>query len=245
VRRELHFHWADGTRAPDGLRVPHPPEFDALYADALDIDYEALDAAQERAIALLRLGTVRINTPAGTDLMFRIGKRPFNKQNGDASGERAKSAHVRVDRHIELPAGALRVAPVEGSVFGQIVLPEARFGDTVAKKVAIRVDNGRISSIRAEAGLEAVQAAFAAGGDAAQQFREFALGFNPKLTVPPGSGLVPYYGYGSGVVRVSFGDNEELGGDVRGGFVRWLFLPDATLNVDFRYMLRDGKLTLP
>jgi leucyl aminopeptidase (aminopeptidase T) len=237
ARRELHFHWAEGTRHPDGRPAPHPPEFDSLYARALEIDYEALDAAQERAAAMLRRGTVRIHTPAGTDVMLRIGERPFNKQNGDASGARSRSARVRVDRHIELPAGVLRVAPVEGSVAGNIVLKEARFGSVLAKGVRIQVDNGRVTGIRAEEGLDAVKAALQDG-----EFREIALGFNPDLAAPVRSWLVPYYGYGAGVVRLAFGDNQELGGAVRGGAVRWLFLTDASIHVDYQYMVKDGKL---
>jgi hypothetical protein len=243
AKRELHFHWSDGSRHADGLPHKHPPEFDALYENALDIDYRALDAAQNRAIEILRLGAARIQTPAGTDLFFRTGMRPFNKQNGDASGERARSARVRVDRHIELPAGVLRVAPVEESVFGQIVLPEARFGTTVAKGVVLQLDNGRITRIRAKEGQEAVERALAAGGEAAYRFREFALGFNPKLSGSAGA-VIPYYGYGAGAVRLSLGDNEELGGNVRGGFVRWFFFPDATVHVDFRYLVREGKLVV-
>ncbi|MEB2361767.1 MAG: hypothetical protein HUU41_09145 [Bryobacteraceae bacterium] len=245
TRRELHFHWSDGTRHPDGLPAVHPPEFDALYMRALNIDHQALRAVQDRAIRVLRMGTVRIQSPNGTDVMFRIAKRPFNVQDGDASAERVQAARVRVDRHIELPAGVVRVAPVEDSAFGSIGLPEARFGDTVAKGVVILLDNGRVTGVRAKEGLDAVKAALAAGGDAAMRFREFGLGCNPALAVPEGSGLIPYYGYGAGVVRLSLGDNEELGGKVRGGFVRWFFLPDTTLHVDFRYLVRNGKLTVP
>jgi hypothetical protein len=243
ARRELHFHWSDGSRRTDGLPDKHPPEFDRLYQRALDIDYRALDAAQNRAIEILRLGAARVSSPAGTDLFFRTGVRAFNKQNGDASGERARSARVRVDREIELPAGALRVAPIEESVFGQIVIPEARFGTTVAKGVVLQLDNGRITRIRAKEGQEAVEQALATGGDAAYRFREFALGFNPELSESTGA-VIPYYGYGAGVVRLSLGDNEELGGDVRGDFVRWFFLPDATVHVDFRYLVRGGKLVV-
>jgi hypothetical protein len=243
AKRELHFHWSEGTRRADGLPDTHSREFDGLYENAMDIDYGALDAVQNRAIEVLRLGAARVQTPAGTDLFFRTGMRPFNKQNGNASGERARSSRVRVDREIELPAGVLRVAPIEESVFGQIVLPEARFGTTVAKGVVLQLDNGRITRIRAKEGQEAVEQALAKGGEAAYRFREFALGFNPKLSGSTGE-LVPYYGYGAGVVRLSLGDNEELGGNVRGDFVRWFFLPDATVHVDFRYLVRDGKLVL-
>ena len=47
-----------------------------------------------------------------------VGDRPFNKQDGDASKARTATARVRVDREVELPAGVLRVAPIESSVNG-------------------------------------------------------------------------------------------------------------------------------
>jgi leucyl aminopeptidase (aminopeptidase T) len=219
----------------------HTPELDRLYEQALRADASSIDRQAQKTIEVLRLGTVRMSTPSGTDLMFRVGKRPFNIQNGDASPERAATARVRVDRHIELPAGVIRVAPVEDSISGQIAIPEARFGDTVARKIFLQIDNGRITRIRAEEGLDAVTKALAAGGDAAQRVREFALGLNPELTGPV-DGIIPYYGYGAGMVRVSLGDNEELGGAVRGDFVRWFFFPNATVHVDFRYIVKDGKL---
>ncbi len=240
-RRELHFHWSEGTRHADGSQGKHVPELDRQYESALDIDYRSLDAAQNHTIGILRLGSVRVTTPAGTDLFFRTGVRPFNKQNGDASGTRVRAARVRVDREIELPAGVLRVAPIEESVFGQIVLPEARFGTTVARGVVLQLDNGRITRIRAREGQEAVQQALTAGGESAYHFREFGLGFNPKLSELK-DGVIPYYGYGAGVVRLSLGNNEELGGDIHGSFVRWFFFPDATVHVDFRYLVRDGHL---
>ncbi len=62
-------------------------------------------------------------------------------------------------------------------------------------------------------------------------FREFALGFNPALKVLPESPFIAYYGYGSGVVRLSLGDNEEMGGANRGGGVYWNFIHNATVTV--------------
>ena len=65
-----------------------------------------------------------MTTPAGTDIRFRVGDRPFNLQDGDASRERIAEAKVRVDREVELPAGVLRVAPLESTVQGTLVIPE-------------------------------------------------------------------------------------------------------------------------
>ena len=41
---------------------------------------------------------------------------------------------------------------------------------------------------------------------------------------------------------MSLGDNEELGGAVRGGYSRWLFFPDATVEVGDKLLVRDGRL---
>ena len=47
--------------------------------------------------------------------------------------------------------------------------------------------------------------------------------------------------YPQGMVRMSLGDNEELGGAVRGLFRRWFFFPDATVEVDGRIVSRPPR----
>jgi aminopeptidase len=244
TRREIHFHWASGSMGVDGLPVEHTPDLDSLYRNALDIDYAELSDTQDRAIALLRSGTVHVTTPAGTDLTFSIGDRPFNKQNGDASIPRVQSARVFVDREIELPAGVIRVAPMEQSVQGKMVIPEARFGNVVARNLRLQFKDGRITGISADENGREVESQFSKVGDVAYRFREFGLGLNPALLIPPGSPVIPYYGYGAGVVRLSLGDNQELGGAVKGSFVRWFFFPDTTVEVNGRRLVQDGKLLL-
>ena len=239
--RQIHFHWNGGTRDADGLVVPHTAAYDAVYVSALDIDYAALGRRQDGAIALLRSGEVHVTTPDGTDLRFQVGDRPFNKQDGDASRARMAQARVRVDREVELPAGVLRVAPIEPSVNGVLVIPKARFGDVVVTGARLEIVNGLVIKSSATAGGEALQA-FLKSAPGASRFREFGLGFNPKLVVPRGSSALPYYGYGDAVVRLSLGDNQEIGGEVRGGGVRWLFFPKTTVTVGSTTLVKDGKL---
>jgi len=240
--REIHFDWAEGSVSADGQAGEHSRALDRMYEDALDIDYAALSASQDRALQLLRSGVVRVRTSEGTDISFRVEDRPFNKQDGNASAERVRSARVRVDREIELPAGVLRVAPIEASVNGFVVIPKARFPKGIAINVMIEVRHGDVTAVTADSNVEAVNSALEAGGEAAHRFREFALGFNPKLKMKANATTIPYYGYGAGVVRMSLGDNTELGGEVRGGFVRWFFFPDATVEVDGRLLTDRGKL---
>ncbi len=243
-RRELHFHWVDGTRDVDGLPVAHRAPYDRIYLDALDIDYAALAARMDAAVALLRSSEVRVTTPAGTDMRFRVGDRAFNQQTGDASKAHARKGRIRIDRHTELPAGALRVAPIETSANGVLVLPAARFGTAQAEDVRLVIQDGVVRKSSASANADAVQA-FLASEPGASRFREFALGFNPKLVIPEGETALPYYGYGAGVVRMSLGDNSELGGTVRGGGVRWFFFPDATVTVSNTTLVKRGELAAP
>jgi hypothetical protein len=243
-RRELHFHWVDGTRDADGLPVAHRPAYDRVYLDALDIDYGAMAEQMHAVTVRLRKGETRVTTPAGTDVRFRIGNRPVNRQTGDASKTNARNGRIRIDRHTELPAGVMRVAPLEPSVNGVIVLPAARFFGTSATNVRMEIRSGVVTESSATTGADAVKA-FLASQPGANRFREFALGFNPKLTIPTGEQALPYYGYGAGVVRMSLGDNSELGGDVRGGGIRWLFFPDATVVTDGVTIVDRGRLVQP
>jgi hypothetical protein len=240
--REIHFHWRSGSMLADGLPGEHSPELDEIYANALDIDYAKLSASQDRVISLLKTGQVHVTTPAGTDLTFRTGDRPFNKQNGDASAERMKTARVLVDREIELPAGVIRVAPLESTVQGIMIIPVARFRDKEVHDLKFEIKSGKITHMEAKEGLIGVETEFSEVGDVARHFREFGLGMNPKLVPEPDSKILPYYGYGAGVVRLSIGDNQELGGMVKGGFVRWFFFPDATVEVNNQQIVKDGTL---
>ncbi len=81
----------------------------------------------------------------------------------------------------------------------------------------------------------------------ARAFREIGLGFNPLLAVPDQAPWIPYYGYGAGVVRLSLGDNTELGGAVaapagQAAYVRWNFFTDLTVTVGSTTWVRNGRL---
>jgi hypothetical protein len=241
--RQIHFHWGSGTFGLDGVPGTHSAAYDRVYVDALEIDYQALDQQMEATIAKLRAGTVRVTTPAGTDVRFRVGDRPFTKQNGDASRAAMQSAVVRIQREIELPAGALRVAPLEESVEGTMVIPWARMGGSEVRGIRLQFERGVITRAAAEENEAALRQELEAN-PALQHLREFALGFNPKLVTPEGERWIAYYGYGAGVVRLSLGDNSELGGAVRGGAARWFFFPDATVRVGGEVLAEAGHLAL-
>jgi hypothetical protein len=241
--RAVHFHWHGGFDLT-GRQLPVDDRISQTYLRAvLDTDYRALAAAQQAFERAARVSPIRVTTPAGTDISFRIGDRPVTRQDGDASAARAAVARNLVDREVELPAGALRVAPLEESVQGVIVLPVSRWQDTRVDDLRIKFEGGLVVAVEAAVGVEAALAELDEGGTAARYLREFALGFNPHLAVPEEDPWIPHYGYGAGVVRLSLGENQELGGAVRGDYNRrWNFFTDATVYVGEKTWVRDGKL---
>ncbi len=251
ARRTVHFHWEGGGQ-PSAIAIPGqplPPQhvIDAVYQRAvLREDCGAIGAAQRRVEAALRKGEVRVRTPLGTDLRFRVGDRPMNLQDGDASAARARTAKVLVDREVELPCGVLRVAPLEDSVNGVIAYPVTQWDGRPVEGLKLHFEKGRVARVEAASGREAVEAALRSGGAGSEAFREFGLGFNPELAVPERNPWIPYYGYGSGVVRLALGDNTELGGNVTSGRPRWwdMFV-DTTVSVGDTVLVRGGKLAGP
>ena len=243
--RTIHFHWLQNGGAFPIPGQPLPPvhNIESTYQYAmLEADYAALAAHQRRFEQAMRSGEVRVRNAAGTDIRFRIGDRPVNFQDGNASAERTDRGVVLIDREIELPAGALRVAPIEESVNGTITFPVSQWSGKAVTGLTLTFEAGKVVAASAGSGQEAVNAEMSSAGPAGRAFREFALGFHPLLTVPDENPWIPYYGYGAGVVRLSLGDNSELGGNVTGGYVRWNFFTDTTVTIDGDIWVRDGQL---
>jgi leucyl aminopeptidase (aminopeptidase T) len=244
-RRTIHFHWIEnGSAYPiAGQPLPIRPAMDALYQRALlDTDYKALGDVERRFAEALRRGEVHVTSPSGTDLRFRVGDRPANLQDGDASAARAAKGAVLIDHEIELPAGAVRIAPLEDTIDGIVAFPPSQWDGRPVEGLKLRFAKGRVVEATAASGRDAVEAEMQRGGEAARMFREIAVGFNPLLAVPDRQPWIPYYGYGAGVVRLSLGDNSELGGSVGGGYVRWNFFTDLTVTAGGTTWVRSGKM---
>ncbi|HEY7285013.1 MAG TPA: aminopeptidase [Vicinamibacterales bacterium] len=236
-RRTIHFHWVENGSAYEIPGQPLPPRsaIDALYQRVLlQTNYQELASRQRAFAEALRSADVHLTSPSGTDLRFRVGDRPLNLQDGDASKARAARGLVLVDKEIELPAGVVRVAPLEDTVEGTIAFPTSQWDGRPVEGLKLKFARGRVTEVTATTGKDAVEAEMSRAGQAGRAFREFALGLNPLLAVPDRSPWIPYYGYGSGVVRLSLGDNSELGGQVGGGYVRWNFFTDVKVVIGNR-----------
>ena len=241
--RQIHFHWGDGTRYANSANAEHNKTYDDIYLSAIKIDHQELDRQQNIIISLLRSGSIHVTTEAGTNITFSIGNRPVTKQNGDASNDAMKNARNRIDREIELPAGAIRVAPLEETVNGKMFIPSLLTGNGEVKDLKLEIKNGKIVKYEAKSGIEDFKSILKSQ-DALNYFREFGLGVNPALIIPDEYEFIPYYGYGAGIVRLSLGNNLEIGGNVGGSGVQWLFFPKATVIVGDKIIVKNGALMI-
>jgi hypothetical protein len=248
--RTVHFHWAGAYTVEDRSypigstagAVPTDGDREvSLYRRAiLEQDFSELRSRHDAFEQAASAGEIHVTTAAGTDIRFRIGERPINRQDGDVSGVRAAAGAILIDREIEFPAGAVRVAPIETSVHGVVVFPRSTWSGETVDDLRLVFEEGIMISLTAGSNLGAVETELAAEG--ARSFREFGLGFNALLAVPTEDPWLPYFGYGAGVVRLSLGDNSEIGGNVEGNYVRWNFFLDATVSINGETWVEDGRL---
>ncbi len=237
--RAVHFHWA-GANDINGKGIPMDATTGKIYERViLETDYESLSRMQNDFETALRKDVVTVTAP-GTNLTFKIGDRPVTKQDGDASKDRSQTARNLIDREVELPAGAIRVSPIEETVEGAIAVPDGKWGDQQVKGLVLTFKKGKISAIKAADGEDAVKNVLAPYKDK-YLLRELGVGFNPMLAVTEDNQRILHYGYGSGIVRLSLGNSAELGGAVDVDFVTiWLF-PHATVSVGKDVWVKDGK----
>ena len=238
--RTIHFHWS-GAYNLSGEAIEIDNIKNEYYQKVfLETDYIKLGKIQRSFEDDIRNKWIKIITPRGTNIKFKIGNRPVTKQDGNASSMREKQLNL-IDREIELPSGAIRVAPIEETVEGTIAFPNSIWSGKKVEGLVLTFDSGKVINIESSTGKEAVKTELDLAGEAGYSFREFALGFNPLLAIPEENPWIPYYGYGAGVVRLSLGDNSELGGNVKGGYVRWNFFTNATVKVGDDIWVKGGK----
>jgi hypothetical protein len=144
------------------------------------------------------------------------------------------------DREEELPAGVLRTTDLEGT--SGMFVGYASF-DTRSAILKATLTNGRVTRLESIRDGEALVAEWRLATGAKDLPGEFVIGANPALTPMLGSGFMPYYGYGAGVIRLALGDNWESGGRNRSSNGEVLmFLPGATLTAGGQELIRRGEL---
>jgi len=235
--RAIHSHW---------FEPPDPAERDAvrrMYERAITRDPKMIEARLAPLEAALRDSRVRITSPLGTDLKFRIPADAwFHHNTGEATRHKVANARSTRDREEELPAGVLRTTDVLDANGTLAVSFEGGAPDDLA---TFTFREGRIVKVatRGAGGAEFGKWYESLTGDR-DRISELVIGTNPDLVPVQPSGFMPYYGYGAGVIRIALGDNWESGGKLRTGDGTdiWLFITDGTLVAGKTRLIEAGQL---
>jgi leucyl aminopeptidase (aminopeptidase T) len=239
--RAIHCHFFDSPDSRERDRLWQ------MYERAIELEPAQLQAVMTPLTRELRGTSVRMTSPAGTDLTFRIPAEAwFHANTGDAGPAKPRRPTSKRDREEEIPAGALRTVDV-ASATGKLVatVQSALPADTVT----LTFKDGRIVKVDPKPGGQGEDFAKwynTTTGDR-DRISEIVIGTNPELTPILPSRFMPHYGYGAGIVRVAIGENWESGGPLRTSDHAewWLFVTDGTLKAGQHVVINQGHLTHP
>lgn len=218
--------------------------YQKVFWEAVGADYQSISAEGNKLKQILEgAKTVRVTSPCGTDLTFSIGNRPVLLDDGIMTTEKAQ-AHLALTRFVSLPSGTLSLAPMETSANGKVVIPRAQCQYKPLLGQSFTFKEGHLENYKAEKGGECFNETIAAYSGPKDVFGVFQIGLNPaaKVMEDPGDYRPSY---AAGLVTIGIGDNSLMGGKnkVEGGGGFTFPIVNATVTIDGKTIVRDGKLT--
>jgi leucyl aminopeptidase (aminopeptidase T) len=178
-------------------------------------------------------GHVHVTSPFGTDLRFRLDKRPPDYSYGLATEEKAERGEV-----VFLPTGGIEVSAAEDSAEGRIVYdPLIRAGKSQVENLTFQIAQGRIKQFSARSGKEIFERYLREGTGDENRFAYFGFGLNPKLR----------HGFTQddkvlGSTIVGFGHSSAKGGKNVASGQWWASMTKATVTISGQKVMEDGKL---
>jgi leucyl aminopeptidase (aminopeptidase T) len=112
-------------------------------------------------------------------------------------------------------------------------------GDRI-EGLRLEVKAGKVVGMTARSGLEALQARYEAAGKGRDVVGVIDFGINPSIEVPEG-GVVNVWSK-AGAVTVGVGNNLWAGGDNANDFGIAADVRNATVTLDGKELVKDGKL---
>jgi aminopeptidase len=227
----------DARRAASaaGVRVATLPGVtEDIMVRCMNADYGQVAARTNRiAAAMADTEVIRVQAPAGTDVLLPIGGRRPLASTG-LFRERGQWGN--------LPTGEAYIAPREGESHGVVVVDGSMAGVGVtATPIRIEVEAGYATAITGGAEADRLVALLEPHGRDARNLAEFGLGTNDRAIL---TGVILEDEKVMGTIHIAFGDNKSMGGSV--GVASHLdgLVTRPTVWFDDRPVMRDGTLVI-
>ena len=219
--------------------------YQKVFWDAVGTDYQKISQDGNKLKQMLQgAKTVRVTSPSGTDFTFSVGDRPIFVDDGIVTEEKAKSQYF-ITRAVSLPGGSIFLAPIETSANGKVVVPRDRCQFKPLTGESFVFNQGHLENFNAEGGGQCYAEAMAPYSGPKDIFAWFQIGLNPAAKVMENPGDYRPSN-AAGLVYIGVGDNQLFGGSnkVQGGGGFGFPIVEATVTIDGKTVVQDGKLTL-
>lgn len=214
-----------------------------MHWKAVNTDYKQIAERGDYLKSILRgANTVKVTSTSGTTFTFKVGNRPIFVDDGTVTRQEAESNRF-MDRIASLPGGAVMLAPIESSVNGKVIIPNHLCRYKPLTGTSFELKDGKLQNFEADRGATCFNETMAPYSGPKNMFGTISIGLNPawKVMEDPGD-FRP--SDAAGMVTISIGENELYGGQNKntGGFS--FPIVNATVEVDGRIVVEDGKLKL-
>ncbi|MCA9728296.1 MAG: aminopeptidase [Candidatus Eisenbacteria bacterium] len=229
------------------VALPHRGEFEhgvTSPEDAIDTFWRCLEADGEALADRIRLiddalrgsATIHIQCSGGTDLSVDIDHARAFHSDGVIS-----DADIAAGRSFEsLPAGSLSFLPQPGSGSGSLFASHVFAVGQRFREVLFRIRDGRIVGLESPHDLAGLRRALDVASGEPGRLAEVGVGVNPGGTTETGKPILD--ACMEGAVTLTFGNNGQLGGDVRSTLTLILSARDRSVSVAGRMIVEDGRI---
>lgn len=181
---------------------------------------------------------VTLTAPNGTNVSFRVDQDRALISDGALTDERVRQGSAAASTW--LPAGELMLPATNGSANGKVVFDRFLWDGRLIRGLTLVFDKGNLTSMTASNDMSGLRAAYDAAGGAKDRFGFIDIGLNPETRLPVGSGRIIWTAPGS--VVIGFGDNRGFGGTNTSDFGFAAQLDRATVTVDGKSVVANGRL---
>lgn len=211
--------------------------------EGINADYDHISLRGAKLQKTLRAGrTIRVTTPKGTDVTFSMAPgRQIFVDDGIITEEEGKSK-IYTARYVQLPAGSVYFAPLETSANGKVVVPRARCRFERYKDVSFELKNGKMANLKAGPFADCLNEEMGPFSGPKDVFGSVWIGLNPSLKNVENDKADLRHFNTAGMVHIGVGENRLYGGANNSRVGMSFPISDATVTVDGKLILKDGKL---
>ncbi len=206
------------------------------FSHALNVDHSRISTlGRSVASKLEKAKNVRVTSPNGTDLKFKLASRPVHVHDGILDDTDVSQGTLEES----LPSGTVEVAPEESSVEGKIVFdqPTALMG-RMLQGLQWTFTSGRLASYSAIANVDTFKGIYEKATGDKDRLASFTIGLNPNAA------LIGFYQdrIVMGTASIGIGGNKSIGGNNQAQFGHEQSLRKPTVELDGQKLIVDGKI---